>query len=188
VGSLTVSLATRVRGRLQGIVGRPIPWNPLSPEDVRKFQGIFQRPKFFIFGHARSGTTLLARLVRLHPDVHCNWQGRFVTHYGDLLDLMTSEPISQWLWHHSNHWREGISSEVALARAVIETIMEMEANRLGKSIVGDKTPNLRNAESVRRAGTLWSRYGWRNSLPGPMSLIGKDERSVGQCSGIRVHF
>jgi len=150
VGSLTVSLATRVRGRLQGIVGRPIPWNPLSPEDVRKFQGIFQRPKFFIFGHARSGTTLLARLVRLHPDVHCNWQGRFVTHYGDLLDLMTSEPISQWLWHHSNHWREGISSEVALARAVIETIMEMEANRLGKSIVGDKTPNLRNAESVRR--------------------------------------
>jgi len=150
MGSLTASLAARIRSRLERIVSQPIPWNPLSPEDVKAFQGVFQRPKFFIFGHARSGTTLLARLVRLHPDVHCNWQGRFVTHYGDLLDLMTSEPISQWLWHHSNHWREGISSEAALARSAIETIMEMEANRLGKSIVGDKTPNLRNAESVRR--------------------------------------
>ena len=44
----------------------------LTKEEVEEAKSFFPMDKFFIFGHARSGTTLLARLVRLHPEVHCN--------------------------------------------------------------------------------------------------------------------
>ena len=41
----------------------------ITPEELVEIRHFFPRDKFFIFGHARSGTTLLARLVRLHPEV-----------------------------------------------------------------------------------------------------------------------
>ncbi len=40
----------------------------ITADEVAEVRQFFQREKFFILGHARSGTTLLARLVRLHPD------------------------------------------------------------------------------------------------------------------------
>ncbi|HEX9333295.1 MAG TPA: hypothetical protein VF896_15485, partial [Anaerolineales bacterium] len=46
----------------------------ITPEEVAEIKQFFPREKFFIFGHARSGTTLLMRLVRLHSEVHCNYQ------------------------------------------------------------------------------------------------------------------
>ncbi len=46
----------------------PIP--AITPKQVAEIKQFFPREKFFIFGHARSGTTLLMRLVRLHPEVH----------------------------------------------------------------------------------------------------------------------
>ena len=39
----------------------------LTLEEASEARQFFPLPKFFIFGHARSGTTLLTRLVRLHP-------------------------------------------------------------------------------------------------------------------------
>ena len=39
----------------------------ITPEEVAEIKKFFPREKFFIFGHARSGTTLLMRLARLHP-------------------------------------------------------------------------------------------------------------------------
>ena len=45
----------------------PIP--AITVEEVSEIKQFFPRQKFFIFGHARSGTTLLMRLARLHPDV-----------------------------------------------------------------------------------------------------------------------
>ena len=148
--SLVAYRARKIIARIKGLPDQPVDWQPLTPEDVETFRRLFPRPKFFIFGHARSGTTLLARLVRLHPEVHCNWQGRFVTHYGDLLDLLTARKVSDWLRHNSNHWGERISSEAILARAVIEFILESQALSAGKRVVGDKTPNLRNGEAVDR--------------------------------------
>ena len=50
---------------------------PINLEEVAEAKKFFPMDKFFIFGHARSGTTLLTRLVRLHPDVHCNYQAHF---------------------------------------------------------------------------------------------------------------
>ncbi|HEY9528900.1 MAG TPA: hypothetical protein VIR02_17560, partial [Anaerolineales bacterium] len=40
----------------------PIP--AITSEEVEEIKQFFPREKFFIFGHARSGTTLLARLTR----------------------------------------------------------------------------------------------------------------------------
>ena len=55
----------------------PIP--AITLEEVAEIKQFFPREKFFIFGHARSGTTLLVRLARLHPEVHCNYQAHFFT-------------------------------------------------------------------------------------------------------------
>ena len=47
--------------------------------EVAEARTFFPLEKFFIFGHARSGTTMLTRLIRLHPEVHCNYQAHFFT-------------------------------------------------------------------------------------------------------------
>jgi hypothetical protein len=50
---------------------------PVSAEDIADAKMFFPMDKFFILGHSRSGNTLLMRLVRLHPEVHANYQGTF---------------------------------------------------------------------------------------------------------------
>src|SRR6266540_3529602 len=79
----------------------PIP--AITPEEVVEIKQFFPREKFFIFGHARSGTTLLMRLVRLHPEVHCNYQAHFFTRQPLLKSLeeeinaeMASNPDEEW--------------------------------------------------------------------------------------------
>ena len=49
----------------------------ITAEEVAEIRQFFPREKFFIMGHARSGTPILMRLARLHPDVHCNYQAHF---------------------------------------------------------------------------------------------------------------
>jgi len=122
----------------------------ISSDEVALFQTFYRRPKFFVFGHARSGTTLLARLVRLHPDVHCNWQGRFFTHPFDIYELLTGSSVSSWFNHRSNQWNRRIETDAALVRAVVEYILEAEAERVGKYVVGDKTPNLQGGFAVKK--------------------------------------
>jgi hypothetical protein len=61
----------------RGEIRRDIP--PISEEEVAEAKSFFPLEKYFIFGHARSGTTMLARLIRLHPEVHCNYQAHFFT-------------------------------------------------------------------------------------------------------------
>ena len=65
----------------------------ITPEEVREIKQFFPREKFFILGHARSGTTLLMRLARLHPDVHCNYQAHFFTRKPLLKSLVDSAEI-----------------------------------------------------------------------------------------------
>src|SRR4030095_13268710 len=55
------------------------PITAITLEEVAEIKQFFPREKFFILGHARSGTTLLMRLARLHPEVHCNYQAHFFT-------------------------------------------------------------------------------------------------------------
>lgn len=135
-------------------ISRPI--SPLTPEELAEIKQFFPRPKFFIFGHARSGTTLLARLVRVHPEVHCNWQAHFFTRPPFLTALVQDPAVGEWLERRSNRWNGGRDLSPLVLRAAADFILEREAARFGRSIVGDKSPNsLVNGEAVRRAHAVY---------------------------------
>ena len=117
----------------------PIP--DITPEEVSEIRQFFPRDKFFILGHARSGTTLLMRLIRLHPEVHCNYQAHFFTRKPLLKSLVDSNEIEEWLTRKSNRWNYGRDLSPLVLRASADFIMERDAAREGKMIVGDKSPS-----------------------------------------------
>jgi len=127
---------------------RPIP--PISAEEVAEAKSFFPLEKYFIFGHARSGTTMLARLIRLHPEVHCNYQAHFFTRAPLLESLVADEEVGAWLCRNSNRWNRGKDLSPVVLRAVVDFILERDARLEGKRIVGDKSPSsLLDGESVR---------------------------------------
>ncbi len=128
-----------LKGETQQKKRNPIP--PITGEEVAEIKQFFPRPKFFILGHARSGTTLLMRLVRLHPEVHCNYQAHFFTRKPTLKALVDSAEIEEWLTRKSNRWNYGRDLSPLVLRAAADFIMERDAAREGKSIVGDKSPS-----------------------------------------------
>ena len=117
----------------------PIP--AITPEEVAEIRQFFPRDKFFIFGHARSGTTLLMRLARLHPEVHCNYQAHFFTRWPLLKSLVNTPDAEEWLARKSNRWNQGRDLSPLILRAAADFILERDAARAGKSIVGDKSPS-----------------------------------------------
>lgn len=117
----------------------PIP--AITPEEVSEIKQFFPREKFFIFGHARSGTTLLMRLIRLHPEVHCNYQAHFFTRKPLLKSLVDTPEAEEWLARKSNRWNYGRDLSPLVLRAAADIIMERDAARQGKRIVGDKSPS-----------------------------------------------
>src|SRR5512140_780022 len=112
----------------------------ITPEEVADIRQFFPREKFFIFGHARSGTTLLMRLVRLHSEVHCNYQAHFFTRQPLLKSLVDTPEAEEWLRRKSNRWNQGRDLSPVVLRAAADFIMEREAAKEGKRIVGDKSP------------------------------------------------
>jgi hypothetical protein len=127
---------------------REIP--PISEEEVAEAKSFFPLDKYFIFGHARSGTTMLARLIRLHPEVHCNYQAHFFTRAPLLESLVADEEVGAWLKRNSNRWNHGKDLSPVVLRVVADYILEREARLEGKRIVGDKSPSsLLDGESVR---------------------------------------
>jgi len=124
----------------------------ITAEQVAEIKEFFPMEKFFIYGHARSGTTLLARLIRLHLEVHSNWQAHFFTRKPLLKSLVNNAEMEEWLTRRSNRWNDGEDLSPLVMRAVADYIMESDAKRAGaeKHIVGDKSPNsLNDGESVR---------------------------------------
>ena len=117
----------------------PIP--AITPEEVAEIKQFFPREKFFILGHARSGTTLLMRLARLHPEVHCNYQAHFFTRRPLLKSLVDTPEAEEWLTRKSNRWNHGRDLSPLVLRAAADIIMERDAAREGKRIVGDKSPS-----------------------------------------------
>jgi hypothetical protein len=113
----------------------------ITPEEVAEIKTFFPLDKFFIYGHARSGTTLLTRLVRLHPEVHCNYQGHFFTRRPLLESLVDNRVVEDWLTRRSNRWNHGGDLSPLVMRASSDFIMEREARPLGVRTVGDKSPN-----------------------------------------------
>ena len=125
----------------------------ITTEEVQEVKAFFPLDKFFIFGHARSGTTLLTRLIRVHPQVHCNYQGHFFTRPPLLESLVSNESTGAWLTRRSNRWNQGRDLSPLVLRAAAEFIMERDARSAGKSglgcVVGDKSPNsLLDGEAV----------------------------------------
>jgi len=117
----------------------PIP--AITAEEVAEIRQFFPREKFFIFGHARSGTTLLMRLVRLHLEVHCNYQAHFFTRQPLLKSLVDTPEAEEWLRRKSNRWNGGGDLSPLVLRAAADFIMEREVLKQGKRIVGDKSPS-----------------------------------------------
>jgi len=117
----------------------PIP--AITPEEVNEIRQFFPREKFFILGHARSGTTLLVRLARLHPEVYCSYQAHFFTRRPLLKSIVGTVGAEEWLSRRSNRWNRGRDLSPIVLRAAADIIMEREAAKEGKRIVGDKSPS-----------------------------------------------
>jgi len=128
-----------LRGESKNIKRHPIP--AITLDELAEIKQFFPRDKFFILGHARSGTTLLMRLVRQHPNVHCNYQAHFFTRKPLLKSLVDSAEIEEWLTRKSNRWNHGRDLSPLVLRASADFIMERDAVSEGKMIVGDKSPS-----------------------------------------------
>jgi sulfotransferase family protein len=128
-----------IKGEQKKNKRNPIP--AITLDEVTEIKQFFPREKFFIFGHARSGTTLLMRLVRLHPEVHCNYQAHFFTRQPLLKSLVNTPEAEEWLTRKSNRWNQGGDLSPLVLRAAADLILERDAAREGKSIVGDKSPS-----------------------------------------------
>lgn len=133
--------ATRIllKGEASGKKRAEIP--AITAEEVAEIKQFFPREKFFIMGHARSGTTILMRLARLHPEVHCNYQAHFFTRAPMLKSLVETPEAADWLSRKSNRWNGGRDLSPLVMRAAADFIMERDAVREGKRIVGDKSPS-----------------------------------------------
>lgn len=128
----------------------------ITSAEVAEIRQFFPREKFFIFGHARSGTTLLMRLARLHPEVHCNYQAHFFTRQPLLKSLVNTPEAEEWLGRKSNRWNEGGDLSPLILRASADFILEREAAREGKRIVGDKSPSSTiHGQSVRDMNAVY---------------------------------
>jgi hypothetical protein len=81
------------------------------------------------------------RLVRLHPEVHCNYQAHFFTRQPLLKFLVNTPEAEEWLTRKSNRWNQGHDLSPLVLRAAADIIMERDAAKAGKMIVGDKSPS-----------------------------------------------
>jgi hypothetical protein len=126
----------------------------LAEQDLEWIHTHFPRPKFFVMGHARSGTTLLGRLIRIHPEVHCDWQMQFFSERGMIQDVLSPQ-FQGWLNHRSNHWTELSNPTTVMLRMFSDYLMEREAERVGKWVVGDKSVNGNGSEAIDWAGKVY---------------------------------
>jgi sulfotransferase family protein len=129
---------------------------PLTEADLAQVRAFFPMPKFFLMGYARSGTTLLARLIRVHPQVHCNWQAHFFSREQGLNSLVASPEAAHWLRRSANRWNGGRDLSTLVMRVAADFMMERDARRVGKSVVGDKSPNsLIHGDAVRSMHAIY---------------------------------
>jgi hypothetical protein len=142
-----MSIPSRIKSALKSLIGTEaedsirVNTPVITLEEIIDVKRFFSMPKFFIFGHARSGTTLLARMIRLHPEVHCNWQAHFFTRPPFLKSLVGTPQIEDWLTRKSNRWNHGRDRSPVILRVSADFILERDARSVGKSMVGDKSPS-----------------------------------------------
>ena len=125
-------------GELPPAQRRAIP--AITPEEVAEARSFFPLEKFFIFGHARSGTTMLTRLIRLHPEVHCNYQAHFFTRQPLLEALVAGAEVGEWLTRGSNRWNRGSDLSPVVLRAAADYILEREPAARARASSAIKAP------------------------------------------------
>jgi hypothetical protein len=125
IARIKKSARVLLKGEPKNKTRNPIP--AITPGELAEIKQFFPREKFFIFGHARSGTTLLMRLARLHPEVHCNYQAHFFTRKPLLKSLVDSAEIEEWLTRKSNRWNQGRDLSPLILRAAADFVMERDA-------------------------------------------------------------
>ena len=128
----------------------------LTEEDMREIKSFYPMPKFFIFGYARSGTTLLSRLLNLHPDVYASRLGHFVTYKEGVFNLLSSPTTQDWLHRPSMYWNGGKNLSTKMMRSICDFILEKEAKKFNKKIVGDKSNNNTvNGKAIERLKLIY---------------------------------
>lgn len=129
---------------------------PLTEKDLQEIKSFYPMPKFFIFGHARSGTTLLSRLIRLHPEIHTSRLGHFFTYHEGVFSLINNPATQEWIQRPSEYWNSGKNLSTKYLRVVCDFTLEKEAKKCGKSVVGDKSNNnVVNGEAVKRLKIIY---------------------------------
>jgi sulfotransferase family protein len=113
-------------------------------------------PYVFIVGSARSGTTLLQRMVDAHPQIAVVHETRWITRYFEKRTGLTSEGfvtpelIPKLLEHRrfpkmkiSCEELEGLinSDEPVSYSSFVSALFDLYGQHEGKSLVGDKTPS-----------------------------------------------
>ncbi|MGA9532065.1 MAG: sulfotransferase [Anaerolineales bacterium] len=153
---MRITRGVRARARWWfGVDGDELEIDPIEQADLAFVKEHFPRPKFFVFGYPRSGTTLLARLLRLHPNVHCNWQAQIATGPDDLMSLMARPALGNWLLRPSNRWTNKSNALPLLIRTAADTILERGGQQAGAHWVGDKTPTARMDNAVDRLSCIY---------------------------------
>jgi len=121
-----------------------------------------ENPIIFIVGNSRSGTTLMARILSRHPDVHILNETHFIEEFaaernslrfeGEQLKSMINKMFTI---QRKDYYRKAETEQYPETESVINELSQLaeislrdiirsffvfEANRLGKSIPGDQTP------------------------------------------------
>ena len=136
---LSLTLSVLLRGGRALAPRADIP--PLTSEEIAEARAFFPRDKFFVYGHARSGTTLLMRLLDAHPDVFCTRQAHFFSRPPYLHALVSDPDVAYWLKRGSFRWNRGGDLSAVVLRAAADYILERDAAAAAARIVGDKSPN-----------------------------------------------
>lgn len=116
---------------------------PLSAVELAEVKEFFPLQKFFVLGQPHSGGAVLARLLNVHPDLYCGTQAHFFTRQPVLSELFVqSEEVA------------APPTTVAL-RAMADFLLERQAHPLGKTVVGDQSPNELGARAVEEMAAFY---------------------------------
>ena len=117
-------------------------------------------PYVFIVGCARSGTTLLHRLVDAHPLMAVVHETHWIANYFKKERAVTPEMVSELVEHKrfaklgiGREEFEGLLGEPVSYKSFLAGLFELYSEARGKPLVGDKTPSY--VTSIPKLHALW---------------------------------
>ena len=119
--------------------------------------GMEQKPRFFVVGEMRSGTTWLMQMLNSHPEILCKGDGSFFGRNESAAEipvykaptpslysaLVNCEELRTWQslsWNGWSEWTDAEEDSRNLARLAIDYYLAKGSAASGKRIIGDKSP------------------------------------------------